>query len=1055
MNHRFLTRAGRLLLLALLLPLAAGAQTVTVPGGTTSGSLSWTGSGTTYRLTGNVVVSPGDTLSIGPGVTVTLENVFTSLIVDGTLLVNGTDAERVTFRPSMDGAGSVALRTGSSGQLAYADFDSLATGSSSAYDAALYLNAPASVSHCRFLRSALDDVLARADAVGGLTPDNEFSTGRIGLLAGSLGASAVWPKASASGITYRLLGDQTVSAGETLTVEPGVDVELDGIFTDLLVNGHLQAVGLAGQRVRFFREDPQGGGSVALLRGASASIDYGRFEQLGINGSTSYDCALWVDSADLALSRTIFSDNTVDIDSRADALSGAAGNNSLQRVDLRQGTIAKTSTVPNLSPTGTYYRVEGDLVVPSGVTWTVEPDVTLELDGLFTDLIVDGTILAQGAPGAYIRLQAPAGGLAGSLALRDGATAVLEGVLFDSLGVNGSSAYDAALWLDDATVTLRGSLFTDNAVDIRGRADRLRAWDGSTGIGNDNDLLRVEPFNNSIAESVTWPSFTPTGARLVLKADQTVPAGATLTITPPLDVELDGVFTDLFIRGGLSAEGTATDSIRFLGVGTTGGGSVAFLADTLSGTLRYVRFERLGINGSSAYDCALYLDGSQVAVEHAQFRNNTVDARGHGEAFNAFGRNSALDLIELETTSVDRDAVWVLADTNGVTYRLRGDLTVNAGVDLDIEAGVRVEFTNLFHDLFIAGSLQAVGTVYDSILFVGTDANGGGSVVLLDGSFNHDLAYCGFDRLGISGSSAYNAGLYCGTAGNTDVFACRFSGLTNGVVSAGGANPVIEGCAFRDNGTGIDVRNGAGAQVSYNAFSGHTGLAVDNHPANPPLDACRNHWGGGQAFNATNYPSGTGEPIGDNVIANPGCVLPVDPHVVCIPPQATQDEVLSPTSVRLAWQRVPGAFGYRVEASKDSLSGIFLSNINRRVLAVGIGAGDTILWKVKAGCPFDTSQLSAQDTVAIPLLARASREDAALRTWPQPASGTLFVERPSAEGPATWALYDLQGRLALPPVRLPAGHRVTAVDLSALPAGMWVYRLESATERSSGTIETY
>lgn len=1046
------------LALTALLPLSVGAQT------TLTGTLAADGTldvlGNPYIVNADFEIPAGLTLTINEGVDIVIEGLFSDFIVNGTLNALGSSSQPITIRSfTGTGAGTVRFNSGSSGELNHVQFDSLSTGGSAAIDAALYLEEAIPMANCSFTRSAQADLRARATAVTNLFPSNSFGTGQIELLQNTLDTTATWPQASASPVTYVLLGDQTVSEGDSLTIESGVSVELNSVFTDLIVDGHLEAVGASGQRVRFFRNDASGGGSVALRKGSSANIDFSRFENLGVSGSSAFDCALYVDSADLLLARTIFENNTVDIEARADALSNASNNNQLDLVFLRQNTIAKSSTLRNLSASGTFYRSGGDQTVPAGMVYTIEPDVTLQLNSVFTDFLVDGTLLADAGGGSFIQFIAGSSG-GGSLALRDGSTASLTGVLFDSLGTNGSSAFDAALRIDDADLILDNCLFTDNTVDIRGQADRLKAFDGSTGIKNNNSLERVVLLPNSLNESVTWPSFTGSGATVVMNGDQTVPAGETLTITAPLDIHFESLFEDLSVFGNLIAEGNESDSIRFIGINAAGGGSVAFRSDSLTGSLRYAVFDNMGNSGSSAFDCALYTDGSAVAVAHSQFRNCTVDVKGHGESFSAFEPNNGMDTVEVETPDIDRNAHWVLADTNGIVYRLRGDLDALAGTVLTIDAGVRVEFTSLFHDLTIHGGLQAIGTVYDSILFVGTATNGGGSVLLADGSFNHDLAYCGFEAMGLSGSSAFDCGLQVSTAGNTDIFACKFEALDLGIKATGTANPNIEGCAFRNNINGVDVRNGASAIISYSAFTGHTGLAVDNDAANAPLNVCDNWWGGGQAFNATNYPSGTGDPIGDNVQSNPGCLMPVDPHVVCIPPQASLDEVTGPAEVRFAWQRVPGAFGYRLEATKDdTLKGIFLTAINRRTQSSGIVPGDTITWQVKTGCPFDTSILSAVDTVVVPLLAREGATlGLQLQVWPQPAHGLVQFARPSAEGQvlgdALLRLYDSKGIEAVPAIRFREGERIRQLDVQALPAGVYFYRLSgNNTKGASGTVQ--
>jgi parallel beta-helix repeat protein len=283
-----------------------------------------------------------------------------------------------------------------------------------------------------------------------------------------------------------------------------------------------------------------------------------------------------------------------------------------------------------------------------------------------------------------------------------------------------------------------------------------------------------------------------------------------------------------------------------------------------------------------------------------------------------------------------------------------------------------------------------------------------------------------------------------------DVFACGFEDGRNGIRIEGAVSPNIEGCTFRNNTTeAIDIGALATPTVSYCHFSGNN-LAVVNDAANPDILLCENWWGDiSGPFNATNYPSALGDPVGDRVAVTAACRLPIDPTQVCIPPQFTADEVLSPTSVRLAWQRIPGAFGYRTEAAKDTLSGIFLSTLNRRVLSVGIGPGDTITWAVKAGCVFDTSALSAEDTVIIPVLRMGNELQAEFDVWPVPASNELFVSTGQTEyGMIT--LLNMHGQAVLPLKQLNDG--VARLDLSTLPAGQYLVQVDQGGERSVQSI---
>jgi len=83
----------------------------------------------------------------------------------------------------------------------------------------------------------------------------------------------------------------------------------------------------------------------------------------------------------------------------------------------------------------------------------------------------------------------------------------------------------------------------------------------------------------------------------------------------------------------------------------------------------------------------------------------------------ALGQTNVSGILTTNTT-------WTLTNS---PYVLTGDVTVNPGVTLTIEAGVVVKFTTIFEELRIRGKISAVGTSSDSIVFTSykDDAHGG------------------------------------------------------------------------------------------------------------------------------------------------------------------------------------------------------------------------------------------------------------------------------------------------------------------------------------------
>jgi len=70
-------------------------------------------------------------------------------------------------------------------------------------------------------------------------------------------------------------------------------------------------------------------------------------------------------------------------------------------------------------------------------------------------------------------------------------------------------------------------------------------------------------------------------------------------------------------------------------------------------------------------------------------------------------------LAQVHSGSIAADETWTAADV----HRITGDVTVEPGVTLTIEAGAIVQFDSSSRDLFVKGTLLAPGTVDNPILF--------------------------------------------------------------------------------------------------------------------------------------------------------------------------------------------------------------------------------------------------------------------------------------------------------------------------------------------------
>jgi hypothetical protein len=104
----------------------------------------------------------------------------------------------------------------------------------------------------------------------------------------SPGASIYWNENPNAHYPYILGGSLTVLAGETLKLAPGVEVQINNPYYQLQVYGTLDAVGQPGQEITFRGAELSHGGSIQLLQGSKATLDYTLFGHLGGVGPSLY-----------------------------------------------------------------------------------------------------------------------------------------------------------------------------------------------------------------------------------------------------------------------------------------------------------------------------------------------------------------------------------------------------------------------------------------------------------------------------------------------------------------------------------------------------------------------------------------------------------------------------------------------------------------------------------------------------------------------------------------------------------------------------------------------
>lgn len=430
---------------------------------------------------------------------------------------------------------------------------------------------------------------------------------------------------------------------------------------------------------------------------------------------------------------------------------------------LTQLTYAATplcgdvTTNTTLSLADSPYEITCDYVVKSGVTLTIEAGVEIDFEDQYRDLIIEGTLTAIGTAADVIRFYSSNGNGGGSVYFKNTSTnSTVSHALVENLGISTSSAHDVAFRIAATNVAVSNTTFMGNTQgDVRAHPN------GLSGFAETNSLLSIG-ITGDIAGDATWPDADASGFYYELLEDITVPENTMLTIAPGVEVNFPSVYTDLRVHGTLIAEGTAMNNIRFYSNNGDGGGSVYFKNTSTGSSISHAMVEKLGISSSSAYDAGFRIEAATVVVSNTTFTENIQgDVRAHPNGVSGFDNTNSLTSIEITGTMVT-DAVWPDADESGFYYELQEDITVPENAILIINPGVDINFPDQYKDLIVEGTLKAEGTAMDSIRFYSDNVVGGGSVYFKNTSDSSSVSYAIVETLGISTSSAHDAGFRIG-----------------------------------------------------------------------------------------------------------------------------------------------------------------------------------------------------------------------------------------------------------------------------------------------------
>ncbi len=645
--------------------------------------------------------------------------------------------------------------------------------------------------------------------------------------------------------------------------------------------------------------------------------------------------AIELDDASIVSNNNLTGYSNLGVYISIDNLGKLSNNTTGIGIGLAGGSIARNAI---LTP-GNYYRLLGKLVVPQSKILTVKPGVTLQFPNSGGDnstIYVDGTLKAIGTIDSAINFAGIGGyayGQVKTVTISSISTnSIIQYITADGLGQYFNSDYTAAFILNSSTCQLKNS----SVINTKGTAVEL---DNANIVSNNSftaysnlaviilldNLNKLSNNNTGLYIGLLGGAGITKNATLIsdyyyrLLGQLIVPQNKILTVKPGVTIQLPNTGGDnstIYVDGTLKAVGTVDSAINITGIGGFAYGQVRTITISSLSTnsvMQYVTADALGQYFNSINTPGIYVNTTNCSIKNC----NIINSKGVGISLlantstlisnNSFSNNTNGDILAdatsvsnlsgnsnasvyLPAAAIQQDATWSNPG-NTSKYILNGAVTVNESYKLTIAAGTTIDFQNNNGNLFIKGTLTAIGTKSNKILFTKT-GNGYGGSVSFDSVSKGSLIYVVTNRLGTATSPGKGAALelnskYPITIRNDSIRNSESNGLA---IRKG--SPVIVATNFTNNKNGVYSYTGK-ALFTKSSFTGNGSYGINNaSPAPADTIDARNCWWDDPSgpYQSQTNPTGLGDSVTLKVLYKPFAKKPFEPNDVGV------ISILSPVS---------------------------------------------------------------------------------------------------------------------------------------------------------------